>query len=39
MSDNCPRCGFELKDFYTKKIETELKQKFDEIRDPEMIGF
>ena len=30
MSDNCPRCGFELKDFYTKKIETELKQKFDE---------
>ena len=30
MSDNCPKCGFELKDFYTKKIETELKQKFDE---------
>ena len=30
MSDNCPKCGFELKDFYTKKIELELKKKFDE---------
>ena len=30
MSDNCPKCGFELKDFYTKKIEQELKKKFDE---------
>ena len=26
MSDNCPKCGFELKDFYTKKIELELKK-------------
>ena len=26
----CPKCGFELKDFYTKKIEQELKKKFDE---------
>ena len=30
MSDNCPKCGFELKDFYTKKIELELKSKFDQ---------
>ena len=30
MSDNCPQCGFELKDFYTKKIELELKSKFDQ---------
>ena len=37
MSDNCPKCGFELKDFYTKKIETELKQKFDE-KQKKMFG-
>ena len=37
MSDNCPKCGFELKDFYTQKIESELKVKFDE-KQQKMFG-
>ena len=33
MSDNCPQCGFKLKDFYKQKIEDELKSDFEKKKD------
>ena len=29
MSEECPQCGFELKDFYKNKIENEIKEDFE----------
>jgi len=37
MSDNCPKCGFELKDFYKEKIEEELKEEFKEQKQKQFI--
>ena len=33
MSDNCPQCGFKLKDFYKQKIEDELKSDFEKQKN------
>ena len=37
MSDKCPKCGFELKDFYKQKIEEELKIDFDNQKKAQFI--
>ena len=39
MSDNCPQCGFKLKDFYKQKIEDELRSDFEkQKKDQERSG-
>ena len=37
MSDNCPQCGFKLKDFYKQKIEDELKSDFEKQKKDQFI--
>ena len=37
MSDNCPKCGFKLKDFYKQKIEDELKSDFEKQKKDQYI--
>ena len=30
MTENCPNCGYDLSNFFRKKIENNLKKEFEE---------